>query len=219
MVVHPATSHQAGTLVNALLAPLRRLARGIGGERRPGIVHRLDKDTSGVLVVAKDEPTLVALQAQFHAHDLERIYLALVEGVVAERGAFKTMYGRDPRDRKKFSSEVRVGQARGHPLARGRAAAGRDARRGVARDRAHAPDPRALLAITGIRSWAIAPTGGRRASRSCARSPRRSGGRRCTRTCSGFMHPATGKKMRWSTPPPADMQAALAALRQRRARL
>jgi 23S rRNA pseudouridine1911/1915/1917 synthase len=62
------------------------------------------------MVVAKDEPTLVALQVQFHAHDLERTYLELVEGVVAERGSFKTKYGRDPHDRKKFSSEVLSGK-------------------------------------------------------------------------------------------------------------
>ena len=65
MVVHPATSHQAGTLVNALLHHCGDSLQGVGGERRPGIVHRLDKDTSGVMVVAKDEPTLVGLQTQF----------------------------------------------------------------------------------------------------------------------------------------------------------
>src|SRR6185436_3870483 len=111
LVVHPATSHQSGTLVNALLFHCEPgELQGVGGVERPGIVHRLDKDTSGVMVVAKDEPTLVALQVQFHAHDLERNYLALVEGVVAEKGSFKTKYGRDPRDRKKFSSEVQSGK-------------------------------------------------------------------------------------------------------------
>src|SRR5205814_549881 len=79
-------------------------------ERRPGIVHRLDKDTSGVMVVAKDEPTLIGLQEQFAAHTLERRYLALVDGVVAESGTFKTGYGRDPHDRKKFSSRVAGGK-------------------------------------------------------------------------------------------------------------
>src|SRR5436309_406271 len=73
--------------------------RGIGGERRPGMVHRLDKDTSGVMVGAKDEPSLVALQKLFHDHKLEPRYLAIVTGVVAERGSFKTSYGRDPNDR------------------------------------------------------------------------------------------------------------------------
>ena len=112
LVVHPATSHQAGTLVNALLHHCGESLKGVGGERRPGIVHRLDRDTSGVLVVAKSEPALVALQKQFLAHNLERRYLAIIEGVIAERGSFKTTYGRDPRDRKKFSSRVAPGSAR-----------------------------------------------------------------------------------------------------------
>ena len=145
MVVHPATSHQAGTLVNALLHHCGASLVGVGGERRPGIVHRLDKDTSGVMVVAKDEPTLVALQVQFHAHDLERNYLALVEGVVAERGSFKTKYGRDPRDRKKFSSEVLSGKRAVTHWRVVERLPGATLRRGVARDRAHASDPRALL--------------------------------------------------------------------------
>jgi 23S rRNA pseudouridine1911/1915/1917 synthase len=76
----------------------------IGGERRPGIVHRLDQGTSGVLVCAKDEPTLIGLQAQFQVHNIERKYVALVEGVLAERGTFHTRYGRHPRDRKKFTA-------------------------------------------------------------------------------------------------------------------
>src|SRR4051794_11680779 len=62
------------------------------------------------MVVAKNEPTLVALQVLFHAHDLTRRYLALVEGVMSQQGTFKTKYGRDPRDRKKFSSRVESGK-------------------------------------------------------------------------------------------------------------
>ena len=77
----------------------------IGGERRPGIVHRLDQGTSGVLVCAKDEPTLVGLQAQFQAHSIARRYLALVEGVVVARGTFNTRYGRHPHERKRFTGK------------------------------------------------------------------------------------------------------------------
>lgn len=110
LVVHPATSHQDGTLVNALLHHCGESLRGIGGERRPGIVHRLDKDTSGVMVVAKDEATLVALQQQFHDHDLERRYLAIIEGSVPDRGSYRTNHGRDPNDRKKFSSKGKGGR-------------------------------------------------------------------------------------------------------------
>jgi len=79
LVVHPAPGHEAGTLVNALLAHCRDL-RGIGGELRPGIVHRIDKDTSGLLVVAKDDQTMNALGAAFKAHAVERVYDALVVG-------------------------------------------------------------------------------------------------------------------------------------------
>jgi len=70
LVVHPAPGHEAGTLVNALLAHVKDL-RGIGGELRPGIVHRIDKDTSGLLVVAKDDTTMAALAAAFKAHTVE----------------------------------------------------------------------------------------------------------------------------------------------------
>lgn len=76
----------------------------IGGERRPGIVHRLDQGTSGLLVCAKDEPTLTGLQVQFSAHTIARRYIALVEGVLPAEGTFSTRYGRHPRDRKRFTA-------------------------------------------------------------------------------------------------------------------
>ncbi len=110
LVVHPAAGHEDGTLVNALLAHCRDL-RGIGGELRPGIVHRLDKDTSGLLVVAKDEPTLVALGADFKIHRIKRVYDALVVGRVPRTsGKIDTLHGRDPYDRKKFTTKVRTGR-------------------------------------------------------------------------------------------------------------
>ncbi len=104
LVVHPAPGNEDGTLVNALLAHCGDSLPGIGGERRPGIVHRLDKDTSGVMVVAKSEMALAALSATFAARDLDRFYLALCWGtphpVEAEiEGAI----GRDPRDRKRMA--------------------------------------------------------------------------------------------------------------------
>jgi 23S rRNA pseudouridine1911/1915/1917 synthase len=110
MVVHPAPGHQGGTLVNALLAHCRDL-RGIGGELRPGIVHRLDKDTSGVMVVAKDDATMNALGAAFKVHAIKRVYAALVVGRPPHaHGRVDTLHGRDPHDRKKFSSRVRTGR-------------------------------------------------------------------------------------------------------------
>ena len=192
MVVHPATSHQAGTLVNALLHHCGDSLAGVGGERRPGIVHRLDKDTSGVMVVAKDEPTLVALQAQFHAHDLERKYLALVEGVVAERGSFKTKYGRDPHDRKKFSSEVLSGKrAVTHWRVR-RAAAGRDATSRSRWRRGARTRSACTSAITGMRSSAIGPTGGRPREPALRAVAKALGRQALHAHVLGITHPATG---------------------------
>jgi 23S rRNA pseudouridine1911/1915/1917 synthase len=103
MVVHPAPGHYSGTLVNALLNHCRDLA-GIGGELRPGIVHRLDKDTSGVLVASKDEPTHHALSRQFKEHAVKRRYLALVQGTIKEKsGTIDRPIGRHPRERKKMT--------------------------------------------------------------------------------------------------------------------
>jgi 23S rRNA pseudouridine1911/1915/1917 synthase len=212
MVVHPATSHQAGTLVNALLHHCGDSLAGVGGERRPGIVHRLDKDTSGVMVVAKDEPTLVALQVQFHAHDLERKYLALVEGVVPEKGTYKTKYGRDPRDRKKFSSEVQTGKRAvthwrvverlpGATFVEVSLETGR-----THQIRVHFSDHGHPL--VGDRTY------GRPPRDATLKAIARELGRQALHAhVLGITHPATGKRMRWSTPPPADMQQALQRLR------
>jgi 23S rRNA pseudouridine1911/1915/1917 synthase len=110
LVVHPAPGHEAGTLVNALLGHVRDLG-GIGGELRPGIVHRIDKDTSGLLVVAKDDATMIALGAAFKAHDIRRRYDALVVGKPPSAGGrIETLHGRDPHDRKKFSIKVKTGR-------------------------------------------------------------------------------------------------------------
>ncbi len=106
MVVHPAGALVSGTLVNALLHHCPDLAP-IGGEVRPGIVHRLDKDTSGVMVVAKNEQTLVALQAAFKARTIGKRYAALVHGSPPDEGSFDTPYGRHPRDRIRFTTRQR----------------------------------------------------------------------------------------------------------------
>ncbi len=104
MVVHPAPGHPRGTLVNALMHHLEGLSN-IGGEDRPGIVHRLDKGTSGVMVVARHDQAHRGLQEQFSTHDLERRYLALVKGGPAlDAGTIRTEHGRHPRDRIRFAS-------------------------------------------------------------------------------------------------------------------
>ncbi len=103
-VVHPAPGHGEGTLVNALLAHCGASLSGIGGVRRPGIVHRLDRDVSGVLVVAKNDRAHQGLAAQFTVHSVERIYEAIVFGVpAAASGRIDRPIGRDPRNRLKMA--------------------------------------------------------------------------------------------------------------------
>lgn len=109
MVVHPAAGNWEGTLVNALLHRVAQLA-GVGDRARPGLVHRLDKDTSGCLVVAKTEPALRALQAAFKEHQVEKIYLALVHGSPGAQGTIRTLFGRHPVHRKRFTGKVREGK-------------------------------------------------------------------------------------------------------------
>jgi 23S rRNA pseudouridine1911/1915/1917 synthase len=109
VVVHPGAGVRSGTVVHGLLAKVRGLS-GIGGEERPGIVHRLDKDTSGCLVVAKTEPALRGLQASFKARSVEKRYRALVHGNPPEQDTLDTFFGRHPVDRKRFSSKVRAGR-------------------------------------------------------------------------------------------------------------
>ena len=106
MVVHPAAGHAQGTLVNALLHEVDDLS-GIGGELRPGIVHRLDRGTSGLMVVAKNDRAHVELSRQFHDREVEKEYVALVWGVVQAGKRIDLPIGRDPGDRKKMSAKAR----------------------------------------------------------------------------------------------------------------
>ena len=104
VVVHPAPGHAGGTLVNALLAHCAGSRSGIGGVMRPGIVHRLDKDVSGVMVVAKHDRAHIGLAAQFSVHRIERVYDALVWGRPPRpRGTIEAPIGRDPRHRKRMA--------------------------------------------------------------------------------------------------------------------
>jgi 23S rRNA pseudouridine1911/1915/1917 synthase len=103
MVVHPAAGHDSGTLVNAILAHDPEL-EGIGGEERPGVVHRLDKDTSGLIVIAKNETSMRWLAGQFKERRVEKTYLALVDGAPpTPTGRIEAPIGRDPQDRKKMA--------------------------------------------------------------------------------------------------------------------
>ncbi len=104
LVVHPAAGHWSGTLVNALLYHCRDSLSGINGELRPGIVHRIDKDTSGLLIVAKNDFAHQALAAQLQDHTLARTYVCLVVGGVREdSGVIDAPIGRHPTDRKKMA--------------------------------------------------------------------------------------------------------------------
>ena len=110
MVIHPAPGHREGTLVNAILHHCDDLS-GIGGVIRPGIVHRLDKDTSGVLLVAKNDETHRHLSEQFREHRVKKTYKALVFGSpVEEEGTITLPVGRHPEDRKKMSTRSRRGK-------------------------------------------------------------------------------------------------------------
>lgn len=103
MTVHPAPGHKDGTLANALLARIHDL-QDIGGTLRPGIVHRLDKDTSGLLVVAKNDAAFASLTAQFKARQVHKTYLALVQGTPhPEEASIEAPVGRSRRDRKRMA--------------------------------------------------------------------------------------------------------------------
>ncbi len=204
LVVHPAPGHASGTLVNALLHHCKDLS-GIGGVARPGIVHRLDKDTSGVMVATKTDRAHAALAAAFAGKaGVERAYLAITTPAPpALRGTLRTLHGRHPVDRKRFSSKVSTGKAavthyevleklRDAALVRFVLETGR-----THQIRVHAADhgfPLLGDAMYGKRSPLIA----RQALHA---------------QLLAFDHPATGERLRFEAPPPGDFEAALAALR------
>lgn len=103
LVVHPAAGHARGTLVQAVLAHTPEI-EGVGGELRPGLVHRLDKDTSGLILLAKNERAQRTLQAQFQSRAVKKTYIALVDGIPATaRGRIEAPLGRHPRERKRMA--------------------------------------------------------------------------------------------------------------------
>lgn len=104
MVVHPANGNPDGTLVNAIMAICKDSLSGIGGEIRPGIVHRIDKDTSGILIVAKNDKAHINLSEQIKNHEVKKTYVAMVRGIVKENEATINMpIGRSTKDRKKMA--------------------------------------------------------------------------------------------------------------------
>jgi len=219
LVVHPAPGHEAGTLVNALLAHCGDSLPGIGGERRPGIVHRLDRDTSGVMVVAKTETALATLSAAFAARDIERAYLALVWGIPAPpQGEIEGAIGRDTRDRKRMALVTHGGKAAltryrtlrvfhaAASLLECRLATGRTHQIRVhlsARGHPVVGDPVYLRRIPAISRTVPEPARGLLMD-----FPRQA----LHAATLGFRHPATGAELRFETKLPADFEALLTAM-------
>ncbi len=212
MVVHPGAGHASGTLVNALLHRVKDLA-GVGGELRPGIVHRLDKDTTGCLVVAKNEQTLVALQKAFKTRAVEKTYLALVHGHTKLEGRIETLYGRHPVNRQKFTGKVKEGKpAITAYRTRERFEDASLLEVDLLTGRTH--QIRVHLAESGHPLLCDALYGsGRKAKGKVAEAQEALGRQALHAWRLAFTHPRTGKALKLEAPLPEDFKAALARLR------
>ncbi len=221
MAAHPAPGSWRGTLVNALLHHCAGQLSGIGGVARPGIVHRLDKDTSGVMVAAKSDAAHAGLSALFAAHDIERAYIALARGEPnPSNGTIHTRIGRSPHDRKKMA------------VLRNEQSSGREAITHYRTQRAFGPAERPLasrvlcrletgrthqirvhLASKGCPCLGDAIYGSGPPAAAVREAIAASGLKRQALHAAvlGFVHPVTGQALRFETAPPADM-AALEAL-------
>lgn len=223
MVVHPAPGNPTGTLANAALAHAADLA-GIGGELRPGIVHRLDKDTTGLLVIAKSDAALASLQRQIQERTARRVYWALVWGQPRfEEALVEAPIGRSPADRKKMAVVTQAG--RGRPaltdlrvLERLGPCALLEARLRTGRTHqirvhcAHIGHPVVGDPLYGgQRRFPGARRGG--AAARAAEAAEALGGQALHARELSFDHPRTGERLRFEAPLPPDMTALLDALR------
>jgi 23S rRNA pseudouridine1911/1915/1917 synthase len=219
LVVHPAPGNYNGTLVNALLAHCGESLTGIGGERRPGIVHRLDKETSGVMVAAKTELAHTRLSEVFANRDLDRHYLALCWGVMSPAvGEIEGDIGRDPRDRKRMTVRTFGGR---HALTRYRtskvwrlAVSLLDLKLETGRTHqirvhlAHNAHP-----IIGDPVYLRRVPAASKNLSPAVRSELLDFPRQALHAASlAFAHPRTGEALSFRTDPPADFQALLSAL-------
>jgi 23S rRNA pseudouridine1911/1915/1917 synthase len=212
LVVHPAPGHRDGTLVNALRF---HFGVDVGDPLRPGIVHRLDRDTSGIMVVARTEAAREGLMAQFKAHDIEREYVAIALGNAPAQLRIDTWHGRHPVDRKRFSSRVVRGK------------------RAVTELRALQPLHAATLVSCKLETGRthqirvhLADLGhpiladalyGRGSSDPRLRSAADAIGRQALHArVLGFRHPVSGATMHFAAEPPADFARALELLQPRR---
>ncbi|GBR42478.1 ribosomal RNA large subunit 23S rRNA pseudouridine synthase D [Neoasaia chiangmaiensis NBRC 101099] len=222
LVVHPAPGNESGTLVNALLGHCGEDLEGIGGEKRPGIVHRLDKDTSGLMVVAKTPLAHNALSDAFARRDIDRAYLALAWGLLPPESRFDGAIGRDKRDRKRMAvvtgttgkpalTHVKLLETfqTGVSYIQCRLATGRTHQIRVHLAHAGHPllgDPIYLRRIPAA-ARQLAPD----ARRAALDFPRQA----LHATRLGFIHPRSGERMSFETPPPDDFRTLLDALRSK----
>ena len=218
MAAHPAPGNQTGTLVNALLHHCGASLSGIGGVARPGIVHRLDKDTSGVMVAAKTDRAHAGLSALFAKHDIERTYIALTRGAPSPpRGRIETRIGRSSADRKKMAvlktggreaiTDYVVERVFGLPAKPG--AAPMAARVACTLHTGRTHQIRVHLAskgapILGDPTYGSgSPTAPVRAAIAEANPHRQA----LHAAVLGFVHPVTGERLRFETAPPPDMKS------------
>lgn len=218
MVVHPAAGHANGTLVNALLHHVEDLS-GIGGEKRPGIVHRLDRGTSGLMVVAKNDAAHEALARQFHDRQVDKEYLALVWGEVQPGRRIDAPIGRDPADRKRMSARARRSReavtriVRTEPITRALTLAA------VAIHTGRTHQIRVHLSAIGHPVVGDALYGGvRRRVPGDLRAVARLERPFLHAARLAFRHPTDGRRLEFSSPLPADLQAVLDDLRMQAGR-
>jgi 23S rRNA pseudouridine1911/1915/1917 synthase len=218
MAAHPAPGCESGTLVNALLAHCGASLSGIGGVARPGIVHRLDKDTSGVMVAAKSDRAHAGLSALFAAHDIERTYIALTRGAPSPgKGRIETLIGRSSSDRKKMAvlrsagrnaiTDYVVEKVFGVPAKAG--AAPMAARVACTLHTGRTHQIRVHLASKGAPILGDPIYGSGSPSAPVRASIAEAGLTRQALHAAvlGFVHPVSGAPLRFETRPPADMTA------------
>jgi len=211
MVVHPAAGHDSGTLVNALLHRIKDLS-GIGGELRPGIVHRLDKGTSGLMVVAKNDHAHESLSRQFAEREVEKEYGALVWGVVQAGRRIDLPIGRDPNDRQKMSARSRRARHAVTRITRARHYRGVTLCQ-VAIQTGRTHQIRVHLSAIGHPIVGDATYGGRKARIAADLRPVLSLERPFLHAHRlVFTHPTDGRRMEFESPLPQDLQAVLDAI-------
>ena len=223
MAAHPAPGSETGTLVNALLAHCGDSLSGIGGVARPGIVHRLDKDTSGVMVAAKTDRAHVGLSALFATHDIERTYIALTRGAPSPaKGRIETQIGRSTSDRKKMAvlksggrnaiTDYVVQTTFGEPARAGGAPLAARVACTLHTGRTH--QIRVHLASKGapILGDPVYGSGSPAAPVRAAIVEAGLTRQALHAAVLGFVHPVTGEQLRFETSPPEDMRRLQAGL-------